>query len=88
MKTPIAERRITKTEKQILDLLDNTGPKGIHTDSIWTALYAHLPDCDQPESRIIPVLICNLRKKIKKQGLDIQSIRNFGYRLVEVAHAE
>jgi len=88
MITPIAERRITKTEKQILDLLDGTGPKGIHTDRIWQVLYAHLPESDQPESRIIPVLICNLRKKIKKQGLDIQPIRNFGYRLVEVAHAQ
>jgi DNA-binding response OmpR family regulator len=88
MKTPIAERRITKTEQQILDILHGTGPKGIHTDRIWHALYAHLPECDQPESRIIPVLVCNLRKKIKARGLDIQPIRSFGYRLVQVTHAQ
>lgn len=84
MKTPIAERRITKTEQRILDLLDGTGPQGIHTDRIWTALYSHLPECDQPESRIIPVLVCNLRKKVRKHGIDIEPIRNFGYRISRV----
>ena len=88
MITPIADRRITKSEQQLLDLLTSHGPKGVHVDSLWTALYAHLPECDQPESRIVPVMVCNLRKKIRKQGLDIQPIRNFGYRLVEVAHAQ
>lgn len=88
MITPIAERRITRTEKRLLEVLANSGFKGVHTDSLWTALYAHLPECDQPESRIIPVLICNLRKKIRKKGKDIEPIRNFGYRLVELPHAQ
>ena len=49
-------------------------------------LYGDIPDHMQPESRIIPVLICSLRKKIASKGLKIEPIRCFGYRLVEVPH--
>lgn len=77
---------ITPTEQAILDMLQEAGPKGLHTDRIWTLLYGHRPECDQPDSRIVPVLVCNLRKKIRAQGIRIEPIRNFGYRLTEVIH--
>ncbi len=80
-------RPITPTEQRVLDGLTEAGPKGISTDSLLDRVYGSSGQ-SHPESLIIPVLICNLRKKIKKQGLDIQPIRNFGYRLVEVAHAQ
>lgn len=67
-------------------MLVEAGPKGLHVDRMWVLLYGHKPECEQPDSRIIPVLVCNLRKKIAVQGIRIEPIRNFGYRLTEVIH--
>lgn len=86
MGTPVEERPITTTEMRLLNLLMTAGNKGASIDAMHEALYGSRPDHQQPESRIIPVIICSLRKKIKRQGLGIEPIRHVGYRLVEVSH--
>lgn len=84
MRTPKAERAISRAEQVVLDRLKRSMPNEVTTDSLYTALYGHLPECDQPESRTIPVIVCSLRKKIKRHGMEIIGIRNVGYKLVEV----
>jgi len=80
-------RPITPTEQRVLDSLTEAGPKGISTDSLLDRVYGSSGQA-HPESRIIPVLVCNLRKKVKPLGLRIEPIRNFGYRLTETSHAQ
>lgn len=86
MKTPVEDRPITDSENKLLKLLTLAGPDGVGTDTMHEALYGDRAEHMQPESRIIPVIICSLRKKIKRQGLGIEPMRHFGYRLVEVVH--
>lgn len=86
MRTPKAERAISRAEQVVLDRLRKSMPNEVSTDSLYTALYGHLPECDQPESRIIPVVVCNLRKKIKAMGLEIIPIRHVGYKMVEASN--
>ena len=77
---------LTDTEQRILEILTHAGQIGVSTDDIHDALYGDLPEHKQPESRIIPVFICNIRRKISVQGMKIEPIRNFGYRLTETIH--
>lgn len=43
------------------------------------ALYAHRPDGDEAEQKIIDVFICKMRKKLKPFGISIETQWGHGY---------
>jgi DNA-binding response OmpR family regulator len=47
---------------------------------MMTVLYADRPD-DEPDSTILNVMICTMRKKLSPHGVEIRTIRGVGYEL-------
>ena len=70
---------MTKNEHQLLEYLFANMGKFVHKERIWIALYSHKPECDWPESEIIKVLICKLRKKLRHHKITTRF--GFGYQL-------
>lgn len=56
--------------------------------SLWIVLYGHLPDCDQPETKIVDVYICRIRAKLAEYGIQIENLWSFGYRLAPADKAK
>ena len=54
--------------------------KVVAKQSIWFALYGHEPD-DAPDIKIVDVLLCKIRKKIKGSGIVIRTVWGAGVAL-------
>lgn len=50
-------------------------------DSIFAALYSHLPIDDEPEAKIVDVYLCKIRKKLTKFGIQIHTVWGQGFAL-------
>jgi two-component system cell cycle response regulator CtrA len=73
------EFKLTPLEKAILTILyrsKNTTSK----DKLYSLLYANIPG-KVPEIKIIDVLICKMRKKLKQFDIEIKTIWGQGYSL-------
>ena len=70
---------MTKNELQLLEYLFANMGKCVHKERIWVALYSHKPEADWPESEIIKVLVCKLRKKLRHHKITTRF--GFGYQL-------
>lgn len=53
-------------------------------EQLMTDLYWLRTDNDEPDAKIVDVLICKIRRKLKLIGVEIQTIRGKGYRLLPV----
>jgi two-component system cell cycle response regulator CtrA len=50
-------------------------------EALLASIYYDSQECDIPEIKIIDVIICKLRKKIKHLGIEIETFWNKGYRI-------
>ena len=70
------EWKLTETEERLLEVLL---ARIIATeDMIMTWLYS---GGEYPEHKIIDVFICKMRKKLKRHGIEIETVWGRGYRL-------
>ena len=70
--------KLTCSERMLLGLLmrRNRATK----DQMMTMLYADRPD-EEPDSKILDVMICKMRKKLSPHGIEIRTIHGAGYEL-------
>ena len=70
--------KLTCSERMLLGLLmrRNRATK----DQMMTMLYADRPD-EEPDSKILDVMICKMRKKLSPHGVEIRTIHGAGYEL-------
>jgi two-component system cell cycle response regulator CtrA len=70
--------KLTCSERMLLGLLmrRNRATK----DQMMTMLYADRPD-EEPDSKILDVMICKMRKKLRPHGVEIRTIHGAGYEL-------
>jgi DNA-binding response OmpR family regulator len=73
------EFRLTPSEETLLGRLAKGGR--VHKEQLYQALYSARIDTDPPEIKIVDVLICKLRGKLKPFDLEIETDRGFGYAL-------
>lgn len=75
---------LTFTERAICKALFDRRPSGVAKEGLMTYLYSLRPN-DHPEIKIIDVLVCKARQKLKGTRWRIETVWGTGYRLVEVA---
>lgn len=68
------------TEVQLLTCLAEVYPRVLSKESAMSRMYQLRPN-DEPEIKIIDVLICKIRKKIEPLGLRIDTAWGKGYSL-------
>lgn len=74
------EYGLTPTESLLYGLLSKA--RVLSKDRAFVALYGHLDE--PPGEKIIDVLICKVRGKLAKHGLQVENVWGVGYRLVTV----
>jgi DNA-binding response OmpR family regulator len=77
---------LTKTERRLFALFKDAGGRTLSHENLWHHTYAHLPECDWPESDIIKVIICNMRKKLPE--FVFLNSKGIGYRMLPVRRDE
>jgi two-component system cell cycle response regulator CtrA len=78
---------LTVAERAICRTLFERRPSTISKEGLMCALYAARPG-DQPEIKIVDVLVCKARKKLKLTRWRIETDWGVGYRMVEVEQHE
>jgi two-component system cell cycle response regulator CtrA len=74
---------LTKRECDILEILVQRKNKAVSKNTIMTHLYAL--ERDEPDSKIVDVFICKLRRKLHNAGVPnlIKTVWGIGYQLVD-----
>ena len=70
--------KLTYSERMLLGLLMRR--HRATKDQMMTMLYADRPD-EEPDSKILDVMICKMRKKLSPHGVEIRTIHGAGYEL-------
>ena len=70
--------KLTYNERMLLGLLMRR--HRATKDQMMTMLYADRPD-EEPDSKILDVMICKMRKKLRPHGVEIRTIHGAGYEL-------
>ena len=70
--------KLTYSERMLLGLLMRR--HRVTKDQMMTMLYADRPD-EEPDSKILDVMICKMRKKLSPHGVEIRTIHGAGYEL-------
>lgn len=74
------EFRLTNLEARLFGVVLQRGMASRET--LMAALYYDRPtDRDEPEIKIVDVVVCKIRKKLKPFGIDLLTIWGQGYRL-------
>ena len=68
--------KLTYSERMLLGLLMRR--HRATKDQMMTMLYADRPD-EEPDSKILDVMICKMRKKLSPHGVEIRTIHGAGY---------
>lgn len=71
---------LTSSEAVVLAAISST-PEGASKQRIFETLYAMRSSGEVPETKIVDVLVCKIRKKLKAIGVDIETVWGWGYRL-------
>ena len=70
--------KLTYSERMLLGLLMRR--HRATKDQMMTMLYADRPD-EEPDSKILDVMICKMRKELRPHGVEIRTILGAGYEL-------
>lgn len=70
---------LTAVEVAFLQALHRRAPEVVMKGALYDAVYGALPECDQPEIKIVDVMICKMRKKLKPIGIVIATSWGRGY---------
>lgn len=79
--SPAKEYGLTASEKPLYGLLTKT--RVLSKERAFMALYGHLDE--PPQEKIIDVMICHMRKKLERHGMQIENVWGVGYSLKEAA---
>lgn len=70
---------LSRTESQVYGMLAKG--KLVHRERIMLALYGFRDDA--PDTKIVDVMICHMRPKLKRHGIGIVAVRGEGFKLVD-----
>ncbi len=70
---------LTASEARVRGVLLNRDHAGKET--IMLALYGGLHQQDEAEIKIVDVFVCKMRKKLKRFGIEIETVWGRGYRM-------
>lgn len=70
---------LTLTELKVLKELANEDDRVVPRNAIQQEVFGQLA----PGNRSLDVHVCSLRKKLRPHGLDVESVRGVGYRLLQ-----
>lgn len=79
------EWRLTAQEARVFGVL--LAREIASKEAFMAALYENRPDADQPEPKIVDVMICKLRRKLKPFGIGIVCLWGRGHSLAPGARA-
>ena len=79
---PVPGVRLSRMEGRIVARLQKVPGAVVSRQSLMDAMY--FDRVDEPESKIIDVLICRMRKKLRGTGYEIVSDWGLGYRMRKV----
>jgi DNA-binding response OmpR family regulator len=74
-------RRLTPQQFELFSLLYSRIGRPIRHGAIYDNLFGARPDCDQPDSKILAVLTCALRRYLKPLGFEIKTLWGVGLEL-------
>jgi hypothetical protein len=67
-KVPVSE--LTPFEAELLSILLKRD--AVSLQALWTIMYAARPESDQPLPKTLTVLLCRLRAKLSRKGVDLR----------------
>ncbi len=70
---------LTKLESRLMRALCERLDKVVGKPALMDALYFDRV-ADEPEAKIVDILVCKLRKKIRHSGYEIETVWGHGYR--------
>lgn len=73
--------KMSQTHKRLLGLFRKR--RLVTKDFAFSALYGSRPECDQPEIKIVDVMVCKLRKRLEPYGITIETQWGIGYYISE-----
>lgn len=77
-----AVARLTEGEFNLFLLLWQRRPRMVTREQLMSEAYWLRNDQDEPEMKIIDVLICKVRKKLSSIGIEIDTVWGRGYRIL------
>ncbi|MDI6838604.1 MAG: winged helix-turn-helix domain-containing protein [Rhizobiaceae bacterium] len=83
-----AVARLTEGEFNLFLLLWQRRPRMLSRDQLMAEAYWLRADDEEPEIKIIDVLICKARKKLGPTGIAIDTVWGRGYRILPKAEVE
>ncbi|MGV2188791.1 helix-turn-helix domain-containing protein [Agrobacterium vitis] len=77
-----AVARLTETEFNLFLTLWGAKPRIVSKEQLMAKAYWLRTDEEEPEIKIIDVLVCKIRKKLTPLGVTIDTIWGRGYRII------
>jgi DNA-binding winged helix-turn-helix (wHTH) protein len=74
--------RLTPTQFALVEAIAARYPGLATREYIMDYVYGLLPDCDEPDDKVIDVVLCKIRKALEAVGLVVVTEWGRGYRLV------
>lgn len=72
---------LTPGQYEIVAALIRKGGQFITSNQLFEYLYLGRPDCDWPELNSLRTMICYIRRKLEKIGINIEGVNRAGYRI-------
>ena len=76
---------LTRAENRIMGVLLSLNIA--HRDAIMTAVYGDSPDLE-PDAKIVDVMVCKLRAKVRRHGVEIRTVRGLGFAIEQPRRSE
>ncbi|HWY14413.1 MAG TPA: winged helix-turn-helix domain-containing protein [Rhizomicrobium sp.] len=77
--------RLSGTEYRFFTILYERRGRIIDKGVLYDMIYAALPDCDQPDAKLVDIWVCKLRRKLRPIGVEIVTAWGRGYGLSRVS---
>lgn len=75
---PVPGVKFTRCQRRIVARLMERIGQTVRRDSLMNAMYFDRPD-EEPDIKIVDVLVCQIRKKLKESDFEIINDRGIGY---------
>lgn len=78
--SPLPGLSLTRLEARLLHHLDRHRNRPVTEEALMFAMYQLRPDRDWPDTNIVGIRICNLRRKLRlAEGIRIETFRTVGF---------
>lgn len=80
-----AEMHLTRNHRRVMNVLMVRKGQIVDHDALLSALYFDRPDCDWADKKIVDVIVCRLRKELRRANspFEIETIHCIGFRMRE-----